>query len=295
MTSPIRPRRSALYMPGSNARALEKARGLPADVLLLDLEDAVAPDLKDSARAQVAAAVTAGGFGPREVVIRVNGLATPWFADDVTAAVAARPDAILLPKAETPADLERAADQIRASGPANPIALWAMIETPRGILNVAEMARVRERAPEIGFEVMVLGTNDLVKETRAELDADRTAALYWLSATVTAGRAFGLDVLDGVFNAFKDAEGFARECHQGRRLGMTGKTLIHPDQIPTANTVFQPSAEEVAGARRIIEAFDRPENAGKGAITLDGRMVELLHADIARKTLALADAIAARG
>lgn len=294
MTAPLRPRRSALYMPGSNTRALDKAKTLAADVLLLDLEDAVAPDLKGAARSEVARAVKAGGFGPREVVIRVNGLRTPWFVDDVTAATRAMPDAILLPKAETPADLETAAAHIRAASPIEPIALWAMIETPRGVLNVAEMARVAELQPGIGLTVFVLGTNDLVKETSAELDADRTAALYWLSATVTAGRAFGLDVLDGVFNAFKDAEGFARECHQGRRLGMTGKTLIHPDQIATANTVFQPSAAEVASARRIIEAFDLPENAGKGAITLDGRMVERLHADIARKTLQIVDAIAAR-
>jgi citrate lyase subunit beta/citryl-CoA lyase len=281
-------------MPGSNARAIEKAKSLAADVLLLDLEDAVAPDLKATARSEVANAVRAAGFGPRELVIRLNGLSTPWFADDVKSAALAMPDAILLPKAETPADLGAAAAHIRAANPARPIALWAMIETPRGILNVAEIARVAASQPEIGLSVLVLGTNDLVKETRAELDADRTAALYWLSATVTAGRAYGLDVLDGVFNAFKDAEGFARECHQGRRLGMTGKTLIHPDQIATANTVFQPSAAEVASARRIIEAFDLPENAGKGAITLDGRMVELLHVESARKTLRLADAIAAR-
>ena len=293
MTAPIRPRRSALYMPGSNARALDKARSLPADCILMDLEDAVAPEQKEQARAQVATAVMAGGYAPREVVIRVNGFGTAWFEADVATAVTAKPDAILVPKVETPDDLILVAQRIKATG-GKSLPVWAMIETPRGILNAGAIAAVARQAPDVGLQVLVLGTNDLVKETRAELSPDRSEALYWLSATVTAARAYGLDVLDGVFNAFKDGDGYLLECRQGRRLGMTGKTLIHPDQIAGANTVFQPSPEELANARRIIAAFDQPENAGRGAITLDGRMVELLHAHIARTTIAIADAIAKR-
>jgi citrate lyase subunit beta / citryl-CoA lyase len=282
----IRPRRSALYMPGSNARALEKAKTLAADVVIFDLEDAVAPDAKETAREQVAAAATGGGYGRRELVIRINGLETPWGSADLAAAVEAAPDGILVPKVSKAADLVPVATALAGASPT--VRVWAMMETPLAILNAPEIAA---SAPDTRLTCFVMGTNDLVKETRAELDADRTAALFWLSATVTAARAYGIEVLDGVYNNFKDLEGFRRECLQGRRLGMDGKTLIHPDQIPGANEIFAPSAGELAWARKIIAAFEQPEHKGKGAITVDGRMVELLHVEMARRTVRLAEAI----
>jgi citrate lyase subunit beta/citryl-CoA lyase len=288
----IRPRRSALYMPGSNVRALDKARTLPADAVIFDLEDAVAPDVKQTAREQVTATVRAGGYGSREVVIRINGLDTDWGATDLAEAAAAGPDAILVPKVSSAAQLAEVGAAL-ASAPSR-IAVWAMIETPLAILNLREIAESASD-PATRLAVFVMGTNDLVKETRAELDANRTSALYWLSAAVTAARAHGIEVLDGVFNAFKDADGFQRECLQGRQLGMDGKTLIHPDQIAGANEIFAPSETDVVWARKIIAAFEQPENQGKGAITLDGRMVELLHAETARRTVAIADAIAQKG
>ncbi len=290
----VRPRRSVLYMPGSNARALEKAKTLSADALILDLEDAVAPDAKAVARTQVAAAVSAGGYGPREIVIRINGLDTPWGRDDLAAAVAAGPDAILLPKPSSGADIDRASTAMRQAGADESMALWAMIETPMAILNAGEIAGAARHAGS-RLSVLVMGTNDLVKETGASLDTQRTAALYWLSASITAARAYGLTILDGVYNNFREMEGYADECNQGRRLGFDGKTLIHPDQVALANEVFSPPAAEVELARKIIAAFDLPENRGKGVINLEGRMVELLHAEIARKTVAIADAIASRG
>ena len=289
----FKPVRSVLYMPGSNARALEKAKTLAADAVILDLEDAVAPDQKDLARKQVCDAVGHGGFGHRQVVIRINALDSPWGADDLAAAAAARPDAVLLPKPNDAHDIERATDALRRAGAAESIALWAMVETPLAILNLRELAGASRHAGA-RLSCLVLGTNDLVKETRIELDAERTAALYWLSASVTAARAFGLTILDGVYNNFKDTAGYDLECRQGRMLGFDGKTLIHPDQIAGANQVFAPDTEEIKWARKIIAAFDRPEHKGKGVITLEGRMVELLHADMARRTVTIADAIAAR-
>ena len=288
---PVRPRRSALYMPGSNARALEKAKTLAADVVIFDLEDAVAPEAKASAREQVMAAVTGGGYGQRELVVRINGLDTPWGREDLARAAAAAPDAILVPKVSSAAQLAEVGRAL-ASAPER-VSVWAMIETTLGILNLREIAGVA-RDPATRLTCFVLGTNDLVKETRAELDENRTAALYWLSAAVTAARAHGIDVLDGVYNSFKDIEGFRRECIQGRRLGMDGKTLIHPDQIAPANEIFSPAAAEVEWARKVIAAFAEPQNQGKGVITVDGRMVELLHAEIARRTVEIAEAIAAR-
>jgi citrate lyase subunit beta/citryl-CoA lyase len=288
----MKPTRSALYMPGSNARALEKARSLDADALILDLEDAVAPDAKADARAKVVGAVKAGGFGRRQVIVRINGLDTPWGRDDLAAAATCGADAVLLPKPDTAADIDRASLALRQAGAPEAMRLWAMMETPRAILNAREIAAAAAHAGS-RLSCLVLGTNDLVKETRAELDADRTAALFWLTASVTAARAYGLTVLDGVYNNFRDAEGLARECAQGRRLGFDGKTLIHPDQLAAANAAFAPPDAEVAWSRKIIAAFDLPENRGKGVITIDGRMVELLHAEIARRTVAVADAIAA--
>jgi citrate lyase subunit beta / citryl-CoA lyase len=291
----LRPLRSALYMPGSNARALEKARTLAADVIILDLEDAVAPDAKTAARAQVCSAVAAGGFGHRQIVIRINGIGTPWFADDIAAAVQAGPDAILVPKVSSPLDVSWIGQKLDAAHASAQIRTWAMIETPLAIHNVCAIAAASAQVPQSRLDCLVLGTNDLVKDTRAELDANRTAALYWLSATITAARAYNLGVLDGVFNAFKDLDGLERECRHGRMLGFDGKTLIHPDQIAAANRVFAPSDAEITSARKILAAFEQPENSGKGVITLDGRMVELLHAEMARRTVAIANAIAAQG
>jgi citrate lyase subunit beta / citryl-CoA lyase len=284
----LRPRRSVLYMPGSNARALEKAKSVAADALILDLEDAVAPEAKQTARDQVCAAVKAGGYGRRELVIRINALDTPWGKADLQAAIAAGPDAVLLPKPSTGADIARVSETLALAGAKT--RLWAMIETPLAILNVQDIAAA-SRLGDARLSCFVMGTNDLVKETRADLSSNRRPALYWLSATVTAARAYGLDVLDGVYNNFKDAEGFRRECVHGRALGFDGKTLIHPDQVAAANEVFAPPETEVVFARKIIAAFDHPESKGKGVITVEGRMVELLHAEMARRTVAIADAI----
>ena len=276
----IRPRRSVLYMPGSNARALEKARDIPADALILDLEDAVAPDAKDVARQQVVDAVSAKGFGKREVIVRVNAPSTSWGGADITAVAAVRPDAILIPKVSEPSDLLRVAE--RAPG----VALWAMIETPLAILNIAALA-----AAGRGLACFVMGTNDLVKEMRGEHMKDRANLAASLGLSVMAARAHGLAVIDGVFNDIQDGDGFAAQCRQARAFGFDGKTLIHPSQVGPCNDIFAPSADEIAAARKIIAAFELPQNKDKGAIKLDGRMVEILHADIARRTVALADAI----
>lgn len=284
----IRPRRSALYMPGSNARALEKAKSLDADVVIFDLEDAVAPEVKGRAREQVIAAVQGGGYGRREVVVRINGLGSDYIEDDIAAMKGTGADALLVPKVESGGDMERL-EAMLGDAPAG-LKLWAMIETPLGIVNVAEIARAAAR-PGARLSCFVIGVNDLVKETRAELDGERMAAFYWLSATVTAARAFGIDVLDGVYNDFKDIAGLQRECAQGRMFGMDGKTVIHPTQIEAANTAFSPGDEEIEWARRILAAFEQPENQGKGVINIDGRMVELLHAEMAKRTVAIADAI----
>src|SRR6476660_8075097 len=285
-----RPRRSVLYMPGSNARALEKAKSIPADALILDLEDAVAPEAKDTARSRVCAAVKNGGYGPRELIIRVNALDTPWGQADLEAAAQAAPDAVLLPKPGSGADIARATEALAKAGAPDKTRLWAMIETPLAILNLQEIS-ASARKPGARLSCFVLGLNDLVKETRADLSDNRRPALYWLSAALTAARAYGLDVLDGVYNNFRDDEGYKRECGHGSRLGFDGKTLIHPDQVAVANEVFAPLAAEVAFARKIIAAFAQPESEGKGVITVEGRMVELLHAEMAARTVAIAEAI----
>jgi citrate lyase subunit beta/citryl-CoA lyase len=289
----IRPRRSVLYMPGANARALEKARTLPCDAVILDLEDAVAPDAKAKARTQVMAAVTAGGFGSREVLVRINGLGTSWWLDDLAAAAKARPDGILVPKVSEPDHLLDIAERLLDIAPDHKIRLWAMIETPLAIINAAEIAATAKDA-ETRLAGFVIGTNDLARESRAKLLPGRAPMLSWLAAGVLAAHAFDIDILDGVYNDIADAEGFRRECGQGRDMGFDGKTLIHPSQIAPCNVAFSPSEVEVAQARKIIAAFELPENHAKGVVQIEGRMVERLHADMARRTVAIADAIAAQ-
>jgi citrate lyase subunit beta / citryl-CoA lyase len=286
-----RPRRSVLYMPGSNPRAIAKARELAADTIVLDLEDSVAPEAKVTARAQVAAAVREGGFGQREVVIRINGVESPWGRDDLAAAAAAGPDAILLPKIDGPGSVMQVARELREAGAPERIRLWAMMETPMAILHAGSIAAVAAD-PGSRLEVLVMGLNDLAKETRARFVAGRASMTAWLALCVVAARAHGVDILDGVYNDIADLSGFEAECIQGRDMGLDGKTLIHPSQIALANEAFAPTAAEVDAAQAIIGAFNLPENVGKGAIQLNGKMVERLHAEIARRTLSIAQGIA---
>ena len=286
-----RPRRSVLYMPGANARALEKARSLLADGIIIDLEDAVAPDSKAAARAQAVAAVREGGYGRREVVIRVNAPDTPWGEDDLAAAGEAAPDAILLPQVSDTATLTSVGHRLRRLGAPERMRVWAMIETPLAILRCEEIARAA-RDVDTRLACLVMGTNDIAKETRTRQVPGRAPMLPYLAIAVAAARAHELDILDGVYNALQDEAGFRAECEQGRDLGFDGKTLIHPNQIGPANEIFAPAQDEVTQARAIIAAFARPENEGKGVISLDGRMVERMHADIAARTVALAEAIA---
>lgn len=286
----IRPRRSVLYMPGSNERALEKAKSIAADALILDLEDAVAPDAKVSAREKVCAAVKAGGYGRREIVIRVNALETPWGAEDLMAACAARPDAILVPKVARPGDIISAAKVLKSQNTPERIKLWAMMETPMSIINVHDIAAVGTE-PEHRLSCLIMGTNDLAKESRARILHNRFAVVPWLAMTIVAARAYGLEVIDGVYNDFKDNSGFREECEQGKTLGMDGKTLIHPSQVGPCNDIFSPSDEEVSWSRKIMAAFTLPENVKKGVITVDGRMVERLHLVMAERTVSIAEAI----
>jgi citrate lyase subunit beta/citryl-CoA lyase len=287
----IRPRRSVLYMPGANGRALEKAKTLPADGIIIDLEDAVAPDAKAAARDQAVAAVAAGGYGRREVVIRANGLGTPWGEADLKAAAASGADAVLLPKVQSADDLNAARAVLRAAGAPPSLALWAMMETPLAVLNAAQIAAAGPVDP-LPLTVFVMGTNDLAKETRASLAGGRLGMLPWLATCIAAGRAYGVEVLDGVYNSIGDEAGFRAECEQGKLIGMDGKTLVHPSQVAPCNAVFSPDTAEVKWARKIIDAFAMPENAGKGVIMVEGRMVEIMHAEMARRTVAIADSIA---
>jgi citrate lyase subunit beta/citryl-CoA lyase len=289
----IRPRRSVLYMPGSNTRAIEKARTLAVDAIILDLEDSVAPEGKASARKQVSDAVIAGGFGSRELIVRINGLDTAWWLEDLDVVAKAKPDAVLIPKVSSPSQLEDVAERLVDISADHRIRVWAMMETPLAMLNAREIAAAAKDV-ETRLAAFVMGTNDLAKETRAKITSGRAAMLPWLMNCVAAARAYGLDILDGVFNDLADAEGFARECAQGRDLGFDGKTLIHPNQVAACNGAFSPSDEEVAQARKVIAAFELPENRDKGVVALDGRMVERLHADMARRTVAIAQAIAGR-
>jgi citrate lyase subunit beta/citryl-CoA lyase len=289
----IRPRRSVLYMPGSNARALEKAKQLPVDGVILDLEDSVAPESKEAARQQVVDAVKAGGFGGREMFIRVNGVDTPWHADDLSAAAHVAPDAILVPKISSAEALEMIGRRLLDMGTSHKTRVWAMIETPLAIFNILAIAAAA-RDSETRLSGFVMGTNDLAKDTRARLVPGRAPMLAWLSMCVAAARIHGIDILDGVYNDIGNADGFIKECAQGVEFGFDGKTLIHPSQIEPCNTAFSPSKSEVEQARKMIAAFDLPENKGKGVVSIDGRMVERLHADMARRTVAIADAIAGK-
>ncbi|MEE8546139.1 MAG: CoA ester lyase [Alphaproteobacteria bacterium] len=287
MASAVRPRRSVLYMPGSNARALEKARTLAADALILDLEDAVAPEAKSAAREQVCAAVGAGGYGRREVVIRVNGLDTPWGDEDLAAAAASGADAILLPKAESAAMVRDAEALMARNGAPDEMALWCMIETPLGVLHAEEVAGAGAR-----LACLVMGTSDLTKELGARHTAARTPMLASLALSVLAARAHGRAILDGVHLDLDDEKGFVAACQQGLELGFDGKTLIHPKQIAPCNRAFAPSTDELAWSHRIIEAFAEAEAEGKGVTVVDGRLVENLHVENARRVLTLAQAIA---
>jgi citrate lyase subunit beta/citryl-CoA lyase len=289
-----RPRRSLLFMPGSNARALEKARNLPADGLILDIEDSVAPDAKAKAREQIALAVAAKEFGKREVWIRTNSLDSPWWPDDVAMAGKAKPDGILVPKVSSVADLDKIGDRLQAIGADPSIKVWAMIETARGVLDADKLAGA-SRDPKTRLAGFVFGPNDISRETRIKMQPGRAAMIPMITYCILAARAQGLEILDGPYSDFSNVDGFALECAQARDLGFDGKTLIHPGQIVACNAIFTPPAEEVAHARRIIAAFDLPENASRGAIQLDGQMVERLHAEMARRTIAIADAIAAVG
>ncbi|HLC08223.1 MAG TPA: CoA ester lyase [Methyloceanibacter sp.] len=287
-----RPRRSVLYMPGSNERALEKAKSLPADALIFDLEDAVAPDAKTHARDRVCAAVKSGGYGGREIVIRVNALETPWGTDDLIAACKAEPDAILVPKVVHSGDIISAAKILQSVHAAEKIRLWAMMETPMAILNARTIAATAVYA-ENRLCCLVMGTNDLIKESRARALHERFAVVPWLAMTLVAARAYRLDIIDGVYNDFRDEIGLREECERGRSLGMDGKTLIHPSQVAPCNEIFSPTQEEVDWSRKIIAAFSEPENKGMGVIVVEGRMVERLHLGMAERTVAIAEQIRA--
>ena len=288
----IRARRSLLFMPGSNQRAHDKGRNLPADGLILDLEDSVAPEAKALARDQIAQTLAAGGFGRREMLIRTNGLETPWWADDLAMAGKAKPDGILVPKVSSAADLKVIADTLSDLGADPAIRVWAMIETARAVLHAEELAAA-SRDGNLRLAGFVFGPNDISRETRIRMLPGRAAMIPMITHCILATRAHGLEILDGPYSDFSNIDGFALESAQARDLGFDGKTLIHPGQIDACNAIFTPPAEEVARARAIIAAFERPENATRGAIQIDGQMVERLHADMARRTIAIADAMAA--
>lgn len=277
-------------MPGSNARALEKAKTIPADTLILDLEDAVAPDRKDLARSQVCAAATSGDYGYREIAIRINGLDTPWGHDDLKAAVAAQPDAILVPKIDGASMVRQIESVMQQLDAADKTRIWAMMETPRGLLRAEEIAGASKR-----LEVLVMGTNDIAKELKSAHHSGRGPLLTSLGLCLLAARAHGLVIVDGVYNDIKNTEGFERECLQGQEMGFDGKTLIHPSQVEACNRIFSPSEEEVATAKRIIAAFEEAVAAGKYVVTVDGRMIENLHVENAKRAVAQAEAIVARG
>lgn len=286
MSASVRPRRSVLYMPGANTRALEKARSLPADALIFDLEDAVAPDAKEAARANVVAAAQSKGYGKREIAIRCNGLSTPWGKADIAAIAKSGADAVLVPKVETAAEVASVVAQLDAAGAPKSMAVWAMMETPKGILRADEVAGAHPR-----LTLFVMGTNDLVKDMRARHTPMRLPMVTALGLGMLAARAHGLTILDGVYNDIQDAEGFRAVCQQGLEMGFDGKTLIHPSQVEPCNEVFAPSATELEMAGKIVTAFKAAQAEGKGVVTVDGRMIENLHVEQAERALALATAI----
>ena len=283
----LRPRRSVLYMPSSNARALDKAKTIPADAIIFDLEDAVAPDAKVAAREQACAAVASGDYGGRELTIRCNSLDTAWGADDLTAAAKAGPAAVVIPKVSGPEHLAQVAAALERAGAPDTTAIWAMVETPAAIFAVRRIA---------GFDrvsALVLGTNDLAKELRAALVPGRAPLLPHLAVALLAAREAGIVVLDGVFNDVTDLVGFEAECVQGAQLGFDGKTLVHPSQVDIANRVWAPSEAEITAARAVIAAFERAAQENRGVVVVEGKMVEALHVDNARRTLAVAEAVEA--
>jgi citrate lyase subunit beta / citryl-CoA lyase len=290
MSDALRPRRSVLYMPGANERALEKAKGIPADALILDLEDAVAPDAKADARGRVCAAVQSGEYGAKELTIRINGLGTEWHEADLAAAAAAGPDGIVVPKVNSAAEVAHLVDALEAAGAPAHTRLWAMLETPVAILHAAEIATASAR-----LTVLIMGTNDLAKELHAEHVPGRAPLQFGLQACLAAARLADKVILDGVYNDIKDDDGFRAECVQGRQFGFDGKTLIHPSQVEPCNDVFAPSEDEIASSQEIIAAFEQAQAEGRGVVTVNGRMIENLHVDNARRILAVADAIAALG
>jgi citrate lyase subunit beta/citryl-CoA lyase len=277
-----------LYMPGSNARALEKGRSLPADALILDLEDAVAPDAKELARRQITDAVKTGGYGSREIIVRVNGLDSPWGHEDLTAIAACGADAILLPKVESAAMVHDLEMQMVGAGAPETMGIMCMMETPLGMLHAEQVAGASSRV-----SALVMGTSDLVKELQASHTDARLPVLTSLGLCLLAARAFGLAILDGVHLDLADDEGFAEACEQGQELGFDGKTLIHPKTIAKANEVFSPSPDEVEFSHRIIEAHGEAAAEGKGVVVVDGRLIENLHVETAKRLVALAEAIAA--
>ena len=284
MTADFRPRRSVLYMPASNERALEKAKTIPCDALILDLEDAVAPDAKPAARDAACAAARSGDYGHRELTIRVNGADTEWHRDDLAAACAAGPDAIVVPKVNSADAVLALVDAMASYDAPERMQLWAMVETPVAMLHAEEIAAASDR-----LTVLVMGTNDLAKELYAEHVPGRQPLLTGLGLALLAARATGKAILDGVYNDVQDADGFLAECRQGREMGFDGKTLIHPGQVEGANAAFAPSADAVTEARGILQAWE--DGAGSGVVTYRGRMIENLHVDTARRTLAVSEAI----
>jgi citrate lyase beta subunit len=286
MSQTVRPRRSVLYMPGANTRALEKARTLPADALIFDLEDAVAPEAKEAARTNVVLAAESKAYGKREIAIRCNGLGTPWGEADIEAIAKSGADAILVPKVESATQVTHVVSLLDTAGAPTDMAVWAMMETPKGILRAEEIAAAH---PRLGLFVM--GTNDLVKDMRARHTPMRLPMITALGIGMLAARAHGLAILDGVYNDIQDTAGFRAVCQQGLEMGFDGKTLIHPSQVEPCNEIFAPSAAELEMAGKIVAAFKAAQADGKGVVTVDGRMIENLHVEQAERALALASAI----
>lgn len=286
MAASPRPRRSVLFLPGGNARAHEKARSLPADALIFDLEDSVAPEAKAAARGHIAAALRAGGYGKRELILRVNGAGTPWQDDDLRFAATLPVDGVLLPKVTGADDVLAAEAVLAGPGAKQRMALWCMMEVPRAFMQADAIASASPR-----LEALVMGTEDLGKDMRTRVTPDRGSLLTAIQLCVLAARAYGLDPLDSVMPDFKNLDAFAAACRQGRDFGFVGKTLIHPDQIAPANAAFAPSADEVATARRVVEAFAAAKAQGRAVAALEGRMIEQLHADQAQELLDLSAAI----